>query len=511
MFQIYWTNEPNKNNIMKKNKSKLGRRGDPRMHKAVAARLKNPNLTLLDALREGGFNYPQEALNMGTFSDADNIQLCQRKNQLSRRLRFARRRTPRMDKENAEGTDDTSDCGSSVSWKERKNSSGITPRKRKEIEDDQVLPSNNKNDHNNNNQSNLQDFYFPTLPVVATKCNNSLPIPPPPIHISCPNRQKVQTTTDNPLPLASKVTPSSNNENGQLSHRNMDHIIHDKLEHRDPPQLIFTNQDCNTSSGESHHNHPNTNITHLTTKNAIHNIKTEDLSIDKNEHFNELCPPDFVMDSKTKNALSYFRAEISSLLKKSMLSAGFEGTQTDECDSSYINFAGTALRIEMTRIERLSSLSSLMKASKDTPETNSKISSDTMNEDHPHNHTTKGDHTSCSSHHHNHTHDHDDISNQKQNTAKTQNCFEGRHVHRLEGKCGHKAIIHKPENGPAHVDFVVNGRVECYQGLKPVGKDVSDIPLWPSKYSCAQLISENKKDSCHTVRVSPNFYTYIFL
>ena len=24
-------------------------------------------------------------------------------------------------------------------------------------------------------------------------------------------------------------------------------------------------------------------------------------------------------------------------------------------------------------------------------------------------------------------------------------CFDGRHVHRLEGKCGHKAIIHQPD------------------------------------------------------------------
>lgn len=75
----------------------LGRRGDPRMHKAVAERLANPSMSLLEALIAGGFKFPD--LENGTSSksdrhtyDTDNILLCQRKNQLSRRLRLARKR-----------------------------------------------------------------------------------------------------------------------------------------------------------------------------------------------------------------------------------------------------------------------------------------------------------------------------------------------------------------------------------------------------------------------------------
>jgi hypothetical protein len=49
--------------------TKLGRKGDPRMHRAVAARLADPDITLVDA---------------------DGVTLGQRKNQLSRRLRLAR-------------------------------------------------------------------------------------------------------------------------------------------------------------------------------------------------------------------------------------------------------------------------------------------------------------------------------------------------------------------------------------------------------------------------------------
>ena len=38
------------------NFSTLGRRGDPRMHRAVAARLANPASTLFQALKTGGFS-----------------------------------------------------------------------------------------------------------------------------------------------------------------------------------------------------------------------------------------------------------------------------------------------------------------------------------------------------------------------------------------------------------------------------------------------------------------------
>jgi hypothetical protein len=70
--------------------TKLGRKGDPRMHRAVAARLSDPDMPLLDALRKGGFDFPAEGGQDSTLMDADGVTLGQRKNQLSRRLRLAR-------------------------------------------------------------------------------------------------------------------------------------------------------------------------------------------------------------------------------------------------------------------------------------------------------------------------------------------------------------------------------------------------------------------------------------
>lgn len=76
--------------------SNKGRHGDPRMHRAVAARLLNPELSLLEALLEGGFVFPEGTEGSGksdrNIYDSDGVLLCQRKNQLSRRLRLAKKR-----------------------------------------------------------------------------------------------------------------------------------------------------------------------------------------------------------------------------------------------------------------------------------------------------------------------------------------------------------------------------------------------------------------------------------
>lgn len=72
-----------------------GRRGDPRMHRAVAARLAKPQLSLFQALVAGGFKFPVSEIaskGNGPIYDSDNVLLSQRKNQLSRRLRLLARR-----------------------------------------------------------------------------------------------------------------------------------------------------------------------------------------------------------------------------------------------------------------------------------------------------------------------------------------------------------------------------------------------------------------------------------
>lgn len=68
---------------------KTGRKSDPRMDRAVRAKLDDPSLPLVDALRLGGFDFPQldGSSPQYSFQDKDNVKITQRKNQLLRRLR----------------------------------------------------------------------------------------------------------------------------------------------------------------------------------------------------------------------------------------------------------------------------------------------------------------------------------------------------------------------------------------------------------------------------------------
>uniref|UniRef100_A0A7S4IZC4 CRAL-TRIO domain-containing protein n=1 Tax=Odontella aurita TaxID=265563 RepID=A0A7S4IZC4_9STRA len=73
--------------------------GDPRMKRAIAARLADPHLPLLDALIKGGFKFPakkEKGISDKSIMDGDGVSLYQRKNQLNRRLRERRREDPRM-------------------------------------------------------------------------------------------------------------------------------------------------------------------------------------------------------------------------------------------------------------------------------------------------------------------------------------------------------------------------------------------------------------------------------
>jgi len=67
---------------------RFGRRGDPRMTKALDTKLANPEMDSIAALRAGGYEYslkaPDDTL------DSDGITLSQRRNQLARRLRHER-------------------------------------------------------------------------------------------------------------------------------------------------------------------------------------------------------------------------------------------------------------------------------------------------------------------------------------------------------------------------------------------------------------------------------------
>jgi hypothetical protein len=101
--------------------------------------------------------------------------------------------------------------------------------------------------------------------------------------------------------------------------------------------------------------------------------------------------------------------------------------------------------------------------------------------------SSSGDDLPC---HHGHTHamDHEDIhhdlgcNGHAAPAAATTTTTAGRHIHRLEGKCGHQPILHQPVGGEPHIDFVIGDRVECYHGVTTL-RDL----MWPSNYNCDDI------------------------
>jgi hypothetical protein len=73
-----------------------GRKSDPRMDAAVEAKINDPDLSLVDALRQGGFVFPDiDDTNAPQYTvvDSDNVKITQRKNQLLRRLRSMKKKS----------------------------------------------------------------------------------------------------------------------------------------------------------------------------------------------------------------------------------------------------------------------------------------------------------------------------------------------------------------------------------------------------------------------------------
>mmetsp|Transcript_17006 Transcript_17006/g.37025 ORF Transcript_17006/g.37025 Transcript_17006/m.37025 type:complete len:578 (-) Transcript_17006:34-1767(-) len=81
--------------------NRVGRRGDPRMKKALRIKRSHPELSSSVILRLGGYDYPDDA--DLTTRDSDGVTLRQRKNQLCRRWRMESTRRQQHKKQKLEG------------------------------------------------------------------------------------------------------------------------------------------------------------------------------------------------------------------------------------------------------------------------------------------------------------------------------------------------------------------------------------------------------------------------
>ena len=442
--------------------------GDPRMHRAVAARLANPAISLYEALKIGGFEYPTD--DDSSCLDSEQVSLGQRKNQLSRRVRLA--------KKNGGTTTVALDVPSNKIHVPNGvvSSSGVQNQlagtKRSLLDEEDVLSAGGEEPEEGTEQQTLMAKFHPQYHPILVQP----PSRPPPAARA--NTMVVNNTSGSNV----TINPANLPAGMPLLQGQMDSLIT-----KPGPQNsnMVTNVVTNPSSSGSLQTMgggapvaSGVAVASLSQTAANVGMTLEQLAWALQTHTTlaqvMLSGPTQFQTPKDL-ALVFFENECKTLYQKVMLQSGFSPAEAQPGSKTHLEFAWEAWQAEGQRLRqqilgKADVGDAPLEAKTDSPARLPCQSSATASEQ-QHSQALSGQ-----AHVHSSSHDH--------------GCGldGGRHIHRLEGKCGHKAILHQPPNGNAHIDFVIGNQVECYHGVKPiVPQDSSNGGIWPSRYKCQDL------------------------
>ena len=535
------------------------------MHRAVAARLADPKISLFEALKIGGFEYEND--NDANAPDSEHITLGQRKNQLSRRVRLGRQQlndehdssnnhSNIPDKNVSSNTSRALDASENLAASDLSfrricsSTSNVAGNKRPFLLEDgdgglsddpaarmnDVLPGD---DTIMSEQSRIMaknhPGYYPILlnqritrptdshagmgndyNIDMDEAGNPLSFPlPQPLAFrnpggwfAPPTSFTAETTNfDHMFP-----PPSGGTRRGSVSAQQQ-HLgtafqphggaamLHNNLASRsNSSNRVSTRR--NPPSHQDKQAPPSDTIASLnqTAASAGMSLRQLAVALRKTNNLAEILAPKgrWPTPAQHKLALSIYQAENRALYQRSMLLAGFPPEiAQDERSEQHIQMAINACQAEGQRLNSLMNESQGSMAPPlevDAPCTGHESSGNantTRNDytSHYHDGTESDRHTDPGGHHHCH---HEMSTGPGKGGCVLE---DGRHIHRLEGKCGHKAILHQPADGVAHIDFVVGNHIECYHRVEPLSSNSSQdssssIKIWPSSYKCKDL-------SCH--------------
>ena len=513
---------------------KIGRKGDPRMHRAVAARMENPDMSLFDALREGGFHYASD--DDPNIVDNENITLGQRKNQLSRRLRLAKKEQQQQSGSGGTHSDDgASSNGNGAFTQAQTRQAGDAPavaaanvtiplvytndtgtaavgtstaavqkvvrrgypgktlnlgRKRASDDDDSttsdshsisVLQERLALEQQQKLEQPIQKMakYHPDY--------QHLIIPPRGAGLAVPASllQKQQQAADARSAASQQRIQNSLQDNllgqgiwGGLAGFNVPGAQAQASLAMPPPSVSNVAVRSLTSTAQSVGMTLEQLALTLSTSKNLMKLLT-DLSCAGGDG-------DECQGKKHDLALKLHEYESKTLPSRCMLLAGYGHEVVQEGSPTQMRFALEAWQNEGKRLQTLLRQNSdvtlddapLMMAEQQAASKKLKTGKTTM--------------AASAAHHHHH-------GDQYYNPYSTD-YMDGRHVHRLEGKCGHRAILHHPDGGPPHIDFVVGDKIECYGNVKPFGASAT---FWPSRYKCKELDDCHDSQQCGTNVVIP--------
>lgn len=471
--------------------SKLGRKGDPRMHRAVAARLSNHELSLFEALRIGGFDYPTN--DDSSIMDSEKVTLGQRKNQLSRRLRLARKQNAETygestgSNERMNGEENTQQDMHHIMRQQQQRTSktsniGALALKMKRDFPDLGVLSDDEGDMATEEQPKRQRIakfhpdYAPLfVPPSTSAARNPFAAGHPP---SMQSQNGIQQSgafamnqgagsfagiNMNASPFGHNVAAASNFSQSSLFSQQIGNVFN--AHQAQPPRASAVA------------------ISSLTTSAQAVGMTLEQLAMTLSSSPTILSKVVLGMNDNAASekqvvlALHLFELECKTLYGKCMLMAGMDPSLCQPSSQAHLEFSLKAWQSQGRRLQELvRSTPTVREPPLDLNSENSTVGRENLKSA-----------SSDESLHQSHSHGH---NNRQKGEAGACSHVDGRHVHRLDGQCGHKAIIHHPKDGIAHIDFVIGQVVECYHGIETVGKK----SIWPSKYKCKEL--ENCSQKC---------------
>ena len=467
------------------NTSKTGRKGDPRMHRAVGARLANPKISLFDALQIGGFDYDND--DDANAVDSEQITLAQRKNQLSRRIRLALK------------LHGTKSYGSS------NNCLTSTLKKQATKWPSKMTGIHHVSGKNRQNLSSTDAFSQSEGSVTSSNLN------------SIPNRRKGIGCSTNLYHIRARQHPDYHplmigmNASALESIKTSSEIVYveqqkDIQNKQHINNGMYSLQDASNLAQYKENKtaaHPPSAvaITSLSHTAASLGMTLEQLALTlrcRNDLSKIIDSGPTITKQQKQLALSLYETEIRSTYQRAMLLAGYKPEIVqNEQSPEYVQFMIDAWHMEGVRLSIFMAEHSLdgdaAINSRESLEQGfqSKVNRDNIqhsNDDH------HGHHEHTHDHKHQHNHTNEEVRNglKKSDTKKSKGSRGGRHIHLLEGKCGHQPVLHQPTGGTPHIDFVIGDRVECYHNVQP-----SQDLKWPSSYNCEDL---SCSDACGDIR-----------
>jgi len=477
--------------------SSKGRKGDPRMHKAVQARLERPEISLFQALQVGGFDYPTDE--DAGYADSENVTLGQRKNQLSRRLRLAKKHLAEgfpnaVNQSNGEVSDSHNPTVPLPSMNHLPNL-----KRGPSVTEETASPEQEAADRSRSrmakNHPQFNPLFVPRVPPMLSSGNGNGGT-----GNKSSNSQAHQQAAP-PQFRASMTASSEGNEAFGMPFQQLPPIVPGQRQsHRSqnpqPNQRQSMVKNPSSSAAAYAPGASGVAIASLIRTATSVGLSLEQLALALGNsatlgHVLE----ETGMEKQHEIALNLHENKAGALYRESMLLAGYEQDECQDGSSTHLQFSLAAWQSEGKRLQSLMEQSQVEEPPlevESAPKTGPAAA-------------TNGN--SSRSSHSDHGHEHGHSHGHNHGTAEDGgDCYmDGRHIHRLEGKCGHKAILHQPLNGTAHIDFLVGNKVECYQHSHPIAPtNTTNISVWPSKYKCGEMEGCSAQSACNEMTAPHN-------